>query len=253
MPSYAHDVARTIARAQLRTVLPEWDLVVGELAVLWDPHDHRRHLVPDLMVALGAGELDPVYGVLRLQYRIWDEQGPPDLVVEFASRSTVGRDNLGKKEDYAGLGVREYVQFDPLGELLDPRLQVYRLVAGGYERVAAAADGAVPSQVVAGYAWVAAGDQLRLRERATGRLVPTPEEARAAAEEQARQERAARQDAEERAAREEQARQDAEERAIREEQGRLAAEARIAALEAQLRAALAGDAAQGPDTEPADG
>jgi hypothetical protein len=253
MPSYAHDVARTIARALLRTVLPAQDLVVGELAVLWDRHDHRRHLVPDLMAALGAGELDPVYGVTRLQYRIWDESSPPDLVVEFASRSTVGRDNLGKKEDYAGLGVREYVQFDPLGEMLDPRLQVYRLAAGRYKRVRADANGAVPSQVVVGYAWVAVGDQVRLREQATGQLVPTPQEARVAAEEEARQERTARAAAEEEARQERAARQDAEERAAREEQARVAAEARVAGLEAQLRAALAGDAAQRPDDEPAGG
>jgi hypothetical protein len=182
MPSFAHDEARTVSRGLLRTVLTAQDLVVGELAIVWDPDDLRRHLVPDLLVALGAGELDPVYGVKRLQYRIWDEQGPPDLVVEFASRSTVGRDNLGKKEDYANLAVQEYVQFDPLGELLDPRLRVYRLVSSGYEPVPAAGDGAVASLVVDGYAWVVVGDLLRLREEVTGQLVPTPEEARMAAE-----------------------------------------------------------------------
>jgi hypothetical protein len=196
MPSFAHDEARTVARALLRAVLPPRDLVVGELAIVWDPDDLRRHLVPDLMVALGAGELDPVYGAKRLQYRIWEEQGPPHLVVEFASRSTVGRDNLGKKEDYAALDVLEYVQFDPLGELLDPRLQVYHLAAGGYTLAPTTVDGAVPSLAVAGHAWVVVGDLLRLRDEATGRLVPTPEEARVAAEARAQREHAARQAAE---------------------------------------------------------
>jgi Uma2 family endonuclease len=194
MPSFAHDEARTVARTLLRTVLPSQDLVVGELAIVWDRRDLRRHLVPDLMVALDVGELDPVYAVKRLQYRIWDEQGPPDLVVEFASRSTVGRDNLGKKEDYAARGVREYVQFDPLGDMLDPRLRVYRLGAGGYELVTPEVDGSVPSLVIEGYAWVAVGDLLRLRDVVTGQLVPTPEE-------EARQERAARQAAEDELAR----------------------------------------------------
>jgi Uma2 family endonuclease len=205
MPSYAHDQARLIAHNLLDSVLTAEDLVVGELAIVWDPHDLRHHLVPDLMVALGAGELDPAYGFKRLQYRIWDEKGPPDLVVEFASRSTVGRDNLGKKEDYAALGVREYVQFDPLGELLTPRLQVYRLGSGGYQRVIAL-DDAVPSLVVSGYAWLAVGDLLRLRDESTGLSAPTPEEARAAAEAaqaaaeaRARQERAAREAAQARA------------------------------------------------------
>ncbi len=204
MPSYAHDQARFVAHNLLDSVLTDQDLVVGELAIVWDPHDLRHHLVPDLMVALGAGELDPVYDLKRLQYRIWEEAGPPDLVVEFASRSTVGRDNLGKKEDYAALGVREYVQFDPLGDMLTPRLQVYRLGPGGYRRVIAQ-DDAVPSLVVSGYAWLAVGDLLRLRDEATGLLAPTPEEAQAAAEAaqateaHAWQERAAREAAQARA------------------------------------------------------
>jgi hypothetical protein len=53
MPSFAHDEARTISHAELRTALAAEDLVVDEPAVLWNPRDLRRHLVPDLMVALG--------------------------------------------------------------------------------------------------------------------------------------------------------------------------------------------------------
>jgi Uma2 family endonuclease len=227
MPSFAHDEARTVARNLLRAVLPSQDLVVGELAIVWDRRNLRRHLVPDLMVALGAGELDPVYGVKRLQYRIWAEQGPPDLVVEFASRSTVGRDNLGKKEDYAARRVREYVQFDPLGDMLNPRLRVYRLGAGGYEPVAPAVDGAAPSLVVEGYARVAVGDLLRLRDEVTGQLVPTPEEARAAAE-------SAQRAAETRIWQERAARQAADRRAQQEHSARQAAEDELARLRAEL-------------------
>jgi Uma2 family endonuclease len=248
MPSFAHDEARTVARNLLRAVLPSQDLVVGELAIVWDRRNLRRHLVPDLMVALGAGELDPVYGVKRLQYRIWAEQGPPDLVVEFASRSTLGRDNLGKKEDYAARGVREYVQFDPLGDMLSPRLRVYRLGAGGYEPVAPAVDGAVPSQVVEGFAWIAVGDLLRLRDEVTGQLAPTPEEARAAAksaqlaaETRIWQERAARQAADRRAQQEHSARQAAQDaqaaaeaQAQQEHMARQAAEDELARLRAEL-------------------
>jgi hypothetical protein len=185
MPSVAHEQARAMTTALLRSVRPTADLVASELAVLFDPHDLREHLVPDILVALGVGELDPAYGILRRQYRIWDEGKPPDLIVEFASPSTVERDNLGKKEDYAAMGVQEYVQFDPLAELLEPHLRVYRLRAGIYEPVPAAVDGAIASAVVTGYDWVRVGLYLRLRERATGHLAPTAEEARAAAEERA--------------------------------------------------------------------
>jgi hypothetical protein len=146
--------------------------------------------------------------------------------VEFASRSTVGRDNLGKKEDYAAVGVLEYVQFDPLGGLLEPRLQVYRLDADGYVPVAAA-DGAVPSLVIAGYAWVAVGDVLRLRDDATGQLVPTPEEARIAAEAARVAAEAAQAAAEARARQEHDAREEAQARAGQ-------AEDEVAQLRAEL-------------------
>lgn len=178
MPSLAHERARTkILEILIDLYAPE-SLVAPELAILRDPRDWRDHLVPDILVALGAGEMDPIYGVLRRQYRLWDEQGPPDLVIELASRSTIGRDMVGKKEDYVAMGVREYVQFDPLEEFLRPGLRVHALDNGRYRQMQPGADGALPSGVLAGYDWVQQGMVLRLRDRATGQLVPTPQEAR---------------------------------------------------------------------------
>ncbi len=55
---------------------------------------------------------------------------------------------------------------------------------GGYTGAPTTVDGAVPSLVVAGYAWITVGDLLRLRDEATGRLVPTTKEALLAAEEE---------------------------------------------------------------------
>src|SRR5581483_2723558 len=145
---------------------------------------------------------DPVYGVLRRQYRLWDEQKPPDLVFELASPSTVERDNLGKKEDYDRMGVREYVQFDPLEEAFKPGLRVYQLREGRYQLRTAAPDGSVPSLVLPKYEWVPVAGWLRLRERATGRLVPIPEEERQMLQEAETRAEQARQEAEARAARE---------------------------------------------------
>jgi Uma2 family endonuclease len=215
MPSLAHERARLIIMQILISLLAPGSLVAAELALLWNPKNLRDHLLPDIMVALGAGEDDPVYGVLRKQYRIWHEDGPPDLVIELASKTTVGRDKLGKKEDYAALGVREYVQFDPLEEFLQPGLQAYRLRDGVYEAVAPADDGSMPSLALIGYDWVRDGIYLRLRDRATERLVPTPEEARAR----------------------EAARARAAERAERAAKARAAAEAERAEAEAHARAA----------------
>jgi Uma2 family endonuclease len=182
MPSFAHERARLIIMQILIRLFAPAGMVASELALMWDPDNLRTHLLPDTMVALGVGELDPIYGVLRNQYRIWHEGKPPDLVIELASRTTVGRDNLGKKEDYAALGVPEYVQFDPLRKYLRSGLRVYQLRGGVYRPVHAQPQGAASSAVLSGYEWLQQDIYLRLRDRATGLLVPTPDEARAAAE-----------------------------------------------------------------------
>ena len=121
-------------------------------------------------------------------------------MIELASRSTVKRDNAGKKEDYAACGVREYVQFDPMGSLLVPRLLVWRLAGdGAYEAVAPGPGGGLPSVVLPGLEWVQVDRLVRLRDAGSGALLPTAAEkeamGRLRAEAQARQE-VARADAE---------------------------------------------------------
>lgn len=87
---------------------------------------------------------------------------------------------MGKKEDYAAFGIREYVQFDPLdpsdpeAPLLVPALQVWRLVDGRYEAAEVDPGGGVPSVVSAGLDWVQVGGSLRLRDGATGALCCPP-------------------------------------------------------------------------------
>ncbi|HXT35111.1 MAG TPA: Uma2 family endonuclease [Chloroflexota bacterium] len=186
MPSTEHGRSQRVMCSILEGILPEDDIVAVELMMLLDRYNWNRHLTPDLFVALGVGPLDPVYGVLRRQYRLWDEGHVPDLVYEAASPSTFARDSAGKKDDYAALGVREYVQFDPVGGLLDPRLQVFRLGQWGvYEPVQAEADGTVHSVTLPRYDWIVTGYLLRLRDRVSGTLVPTPLERAAAEQERA--------------------------------------------------------------------
>ena len=182
MPSTQHQRAQRTVALLLEDIAPPEDVVGEELMILLDEHNLRRHLTPDVFVARGVGEFDPVYGVLRRQYRLWDEGKVPDLVYEGASPSTFYRDSAGKKADYAALGVREYVQFDPTGGMLSPRLQVFRLgPAGRYEAVAAESDGSVRCVTLPDYDWLIDGFLLRLRDRTTGRLVPTQREQAAAA------------------------------------------------------------------------
>jgi len=235
MASTQHQRAQRTLALLLEDIVPVADVVGEELMIVLDPMDMRRHLTPDVFLARGVGELDPVFGVLRRQYRLWHECKVPDLVYEGASPSTYYRDSAGKKADYAALGVGEYVQFDPTGGMLTPRLQVFRLgLSGRYERVTPAGDGSVRCVTLPDYDWVVGGYLLRLRERATGLLVPTQRE-------QARAE-AARAEAEAAHAKREAARAEAEAARAETEMAHAkleaaradAAEAEIAQLHAQL-------------------
>ena len=125
MPSVVHEQARAVVRDVLVTRLGPDHFVAVELTLYLLRGDSGRFLIPDLLVTLDAGQADHATGHLRKSYRIWDE-GPPDLVIELASPSTVTRDNVGKKEDYAAFGIREYVQFDPT------RRVVRRIVGSDY-------------------------------------------------------------------------------------------------------------------------
>ncbi len=183
MPSTQHQRAQRTVALLLEDILPPEDVVGEELMILLDEHNLRRHLTPDVFVACGVGEFDPVYGVPRRQYRLWAEGKIPDLVYEGASPSTFYRDSAGKKNDYAAMGVGEYVQFDPTSDMLLPRLQVFRLgSAGRYEAVAAESDGSVRCVTLPDYEWLIDGFLLRLRDRATRLLVPTQREQAAAAQ-----------------------------------------------------------------------
>ena len=109
MPSTQHERAqRTVAMILEEVVAPD-DIVSVELMILLDARNWRRHLTPDVFLARGVGALDPVYKVPRRQYRLWDEGTMPDLVYEGASPSTIYPDSADKKDNYAALGVREYV------------------------------------------------------------------------------------------------------------------------------------------------
>jgi hypothetical protein len=56
--------------------------------------------------------------------------------------------------DYALVGVREYVQFDPLEETLSPGLRVDHLRKTRYQQVTPDTRGGFPSVVLPTYGWV---------------------------------------------------------------------------------------------------
>ena len=108
--------------------------VVGNLLLYYQEGNPRegdfgKSVSPDLMVVLGA----PKH--VRSSYRLWEEPKAPDFVLEIASESTYRVDQVSKRAIYAGIGVSEYWQVDPVGSYLRPPLQGFRLVGGRYESI----------------------------------------------------------------------------------------------------------------------
>ena len=83
-------------------------------------------IVPDAVVSFGVGSHE------RSSYVMWREGKPPEFVMEFASVSTWKRDRDEKPARYESLGVSEYFLYDPVGGLLEPRLQGHVLSEGRY-------------------------------------------------------------------------------------------------------------------------
>ena len=217
--------------------------VSGDLLIYYEEGNPRVSIAPDVFVVFGVEKR------ARLNYKLWEEGRAPSFVLEVASPST-WREDLGRKRSvYARLGVREYWQYDPLGEHLPARLQGERLTPTGYVRQPAATglDGTLTlrSETLGLELRAAPGREMRFRDPATGddlRSHDEEAEGRVAAEQRAAAEAenrateaaarleaaAARAAAETRVAA-------AETRATAAETRAAAAEARAAELEALLR------------------
>ena len=201
--------------------------VAAVLLLYYQEGNPAARVAPDVFVVLGA-ENRP-----RHTYQLWKEPKGPDFVLEITSASTRDRDQGPKRETYRQLGVREYFQYDPTRDYLDPPLQGLELIGRRYERRTPEelADGTLrlESKVLA----------LELREEA-GRLRfydPAPqgyllsskelEQQRKRAEQQRKQAEERRDRAEELLKRAKQRRKEAEERLQLEVAARRQAEARL--------------------------
>lgn len=91
--------------------------------------------------AVVAPDIYAVFGVRKRKrdnYKVWQESGiTPQFVLEITSATTQDVDQETKPETYRSLGVREYFQYDPSGDYLNPILQGVRLVNGQYEPIEA--------------------------------------------------------------------------------------------------------------------
>ena len=101
--------------------------VAAVLLLYYQEGNPAARVAPDVFVVLGA-ENRP-----RHTYQLWKEPKGPDFVLEITSASTRDRDQGPKRETYRQLGVREYFQYDPTRDYLDPPLQGLELIGGRYE------------------------------------------------------------------------------------------------------------------------
>ncbi|MEH2338443.1 Uma2 family endonuclease [Nostoc sp.] len=160
--------------------------VAGNLFIYYEKGYPESVVAPDVFVVFGVENRD------RRCYKTWEEQNKtPEFVLEITSKTTRSKDQGAKKGIYAFLGVREYFQYDPTGDYLNPQLQGLHLVEGNYFPVATNTlpDGTVslPSEVLGLELRLEAG-KLRFYNPATDQILLTHEEeaaARQAAEDKA--------------------------------------------------------------------
>jgi Uma2 family endonuclease len=113
----------------------------GNFLLYFEKGNPRASVTPDVVLVRGVEKWD------RPLYKLWEEERPPDFVIEVTSSSTRREDLSTKKNLYERLGVSEYFLFDPTGDYLNPRLQGYRLEQGQYVRLAQEPDGSLPSRI----------------------------------------------------------------------------------------------------------
>jgi len=163
--------------------------VSGNILLLYQPGNRRRHVSPDVLVAKGLAPHD------RENYLLWQEGQPPNVVIEVTSESTREEDVYDKFEIYRDrIRVPEYFLFDPRDEYLQPSLQGYRLNGRQYQAIEPVA-GRLPSRELELH--LERHDrQLRFYDPAAGGWIPTLAESREAALAESQQAEAQRQQAE---------------------------------------------------------
>ena len=96
------------------------------------PEPRNPAIVPDVFVSLDVQPHPNWWDKAHRSYFVWEFGKPPELVVEIVSNQK--GNEVGRRRRYARMGVRYYVIHDPLHQVMDDELRVYRLSGGSYER-----------------------------------------------------------------------------------------------------------------------
>jgi Uma2 family endonuclease len=142
--------------------------------VYYEEGNKAAVVAPDIYVVFGVRKRK------RDNYKVWQEGGTtPQFVLEITSATTQNVDQETQPETYRSLGVREYFQYDPSGDYLNPILQGVRLVNGQYEPIEAnniAFDTLWLYSEVLGLELHIVSGELRFRNPQTGEFLKTHEE-----------------------------------------------------------------------------
>ena len=103
--------------------------VASDIFLSWRDGGSRVTIAPDIMVALGAGQMEPD------SYKIHAGLPVPDFILEVLSRKTADKDLGPKRRACEKLGVREYWTFDPSLKLTPEGIVGNVLRGQGYEPV----------------------------------------------------------------------------------------------------------------------
>jgi Uma2 family endonuclease len=92
---------------------------------------HRPPVVPDMFLSLDVHAAEDLWAKQHRSYFLWEFGKPPDVVVEVVS-NTEGGETDRKLYEYARMGVRYYVIYDPQGLVQEESVRVYELHVGEY-------------------------------------------------------------------------------------------------------------------------
>jgi len=94
---------------------------VGIFAVARNPA-----IVPDVFVSLDVDVAEDWWQRAHRSYFLWEFGKPPEVVIEIVS-NRVGEEDSRKRQQYERMRVQYYVIYDPLTQVMDDVLTIYRL------------------------------------------------------------------------------------------------------------------------------
>jgi len=98
---------------------------------------HAPPLVPDALLSLDVQVPQDLFVKAHRSYFVWEYGKPPDVVIEVVSNKE-GNEDGSKLVDYARIGVKYYVIFDPEQHLGRQLIRAYELHGSGYVEMARA-------------------------------------------------------------------------------------------------------------------